>query len=158
MPKCRWSHCHHKGEEVSKEDAVLVGKSAYYHPDCYVEKKAIEGIVNAYVEHYDPNPIFPQLRAVINDIVFKKGVPATYVLYCIAYAIEHHIPLRSPMGIHYLTKSYEIKEAWDKKQKAKAAAEVKNTSFDVADGYTQEQGYNYQTKAKGFSSILGSAT
>ena len=158
MPKCRWSHCHHEGEEVSKENAVLIGRSTYYHPDCYAEKKAIEDIIEEYVNHYDPDPIFPHLRKVINNIVFNKGTSATYLLFCIRYAVENHITLHTPMGLYYLAKDYKIKEAWDRKQKVKAASEVNSISFEDAEGYGETQHYNYNTRSRGFGKILGSAT
>ena len=84
--KCRWSHCKHGGE-VDKSEAVQVG-SAYYHKDCYTEKKSIEDISAVYTERVDPNPIIPAIRKVINDLVFNKGYDAEYLLYAVKYCLD----------------------------------------------------------------------
>ena len=42
--------------EVDKDEAVKVG-IAYYHPQCYAEKEAIQKIIDVWHERVDPNPM-----------------------------------------------------------------------------------------------------
>lgn len=147
MVKCRYSHCKHESKDVLKDEAVSDGKS-YYHKDCYIEKETLKECIDVYVKNFESDPIFTQLRSVINDIVYNKGNEADFLLFALKYSASHKIPLRHIPGLYYIIKDNNIIKAWEK-EKSLAARDkvvVSNTNTE----------YNYvQRKTKGFADILG---
>lgn len=149
--KCGWTHCKHGGE-VDKENAVKKG-ARYFHPDCLREKDSINEIIKVYHERVDDHPIENFLRKTVNDLVFKDGNSAEFLLFALKYCLDHGWTLRSPNGLHYVAKDGISKKEWEKKKK-----EENNTVTQVT--IEGETNYNVNpiiniNKPTGFASILG---
>lgn len=146
--KCRWSHCKHGGE-VNKDDAVKDG-SAYYHADCYAEKKAIQDIIDLYHEKVDANPIENYLRKTVNDLIFKDGNAAEYLLFAFRYCLNNGWHLHTPSGLRYVAKDGTAKDAWNKKITRPVTVDFPTIKDDGGTSFT----YKPQ-KQTSFSDILG---
>lgn len=149
--KCRWTHCRHDSRELSKQDAILIGRNSYYHKDCYHEKETIEQVLTLYKEKIDPNPIWNYLRGVVNNLIFKNGNSADYVLFSLQYAVNHRFNIRNPAGLYYIAKNSEIEDAWKRR---KATSSIKKTEFIVEDDLSKVDGYSNSGKGKGFGAII----
>lgn len=110
--KCGWTHCKHGGE-VDKENAVKKG-ARYFHPDCLREKDSINEIIKVYHERVDDHPIENFLRKTVNDLVFKDGNSAEFLLFALKYCLDHGWTLRSPNGLRYVAKDGISKKEWEK--------------------------------------------
>ena len=122
--KCKYTHCKHPDVELPKEEMIRVG-NWYYHPDCYKEKETIQKIIDIYQKYFEENPIFTQLRSVINDIIYKKKVDSQFFLFAIIYAVNHHKVINHPPGLYYLVKNEEILAEWNRRQYSQLKKEVK---------------------------------
>ena len=156
--KCRWSHCRHGGE-VDRDLAVKEG-AAYYHPDCYAEKKAIQGIIDLYHERVDAAPIENYLRKTINDLIFKDGNTAEYLLFAFNYCLNNGWHLHTPSGLRYVAKDGTAKAAWNKKASIKASKEIQqqtknDTSIESEFDLDATPITSSVTNKNKFSSVLG---
>lgn len=136
--KCRYSNCKHESRELQKEDAVLSGRTTYYHKDCYEEMSLIKEIIDVYCNKVESDPVFTHLSKTVKDLVVNKGVDPHYLLFALNYAADnnfiHHIP-----GLRYIAKDEEIWKEYQKritkqyieseKQKQKQYIENKNRTF-----------------------------
>ena len=113
--KCKYSHCKHENREVLREESVSSG-NLYYHKDCYQEKETMKKCIDIYVKYFEDKPIFTQLRNVIDDIVYKKGYDAEYLLFALKYGALHRKPIKHPPGIYYLIKDDSIAKEWNKEK------------------------------------------
>lgn len=137
--KCRYQFCQHKNRELNKSEAV-VKNSGYYHEDCAQTQDQIKEIVDLFVKHINPNPVFTQLQSVIKNIVFKRGLGSDYLLFGLKYYIEHNIPLNYPQGLYYVVQNKNVaaayKQAQIKKEKQEHKIELKEegqtTHFNYA--------------------------
>lgn len=107
MVKCRYKYCKHESKELTKDDAVGVG-NAYYHADCYKEKKDKEEIVRLFLDYINPNTPVGFLRKVINKIIHEKEVPSEYLLFGLKYYIDHKIKLNYPAGLYYVIANKDV--------------------------------------------------
>ena len=128
--KCAYKHCKHGGE-VEKDQAVKVG-NRYYHADCLKEKETVKSIIDLYHEMVDPKPIENYLRKTVNDLIYKDGNDASFILFAIRFCLDNGWTLRSPGGLRYVAKDWKAKEAWKNKEMAKLSREIKiqMPSFD----------------------------
>ena len=149
--KCRWSHCKHDSKELKREDAVLSGKNAYYHADCFKEKETIQKILTTYQERVDAFPVWAQLRSIVNKIVFKQECDPEYLLFAMNYVLDNGGKLNTPMGLYYIIKDYKAKEAWERKRKQKQ----QQIDFVVEEDIKPTGEFNYSTRVSGFGKILG---
>lgn len=149
--KCRWKHCRYGGV-VDKKDAVKIG-GAYYHKDCYVEKKSIQSIIDIYKKEVDPEPIEKYLRRTINDLVFKCGNSAEFLLFAFRYCLDNGWTIKTPAGLRFVSKDGMAKAAWERKLKT----EADNVSQVKIDSVTNYEVTPLTTvkKQDGFASILG---
>lgn len=147
---CRFKNCIHESREIAKEEAVKVG-NLYYHEDCAKIKDDIALTIELFEKHINPNPVFVQLRAVINNIIFDRKVDSEFLVFALKYYIEKKIPLRYPQGLYYMVQNLEAKEAFDKKM----AEKFKNIKVDLSET-KEEVTFEYKPiKQKGFGDILG---
>ena len=144
---CRYSHCKHDDKKLLREEAEHSG-NAYYHKDCYEEIVTLRQCIDTYVNHFEKDPIFTQLRSVINDIVYNKGYDPFFLLFALEYASAHNIPLRHIPGLYYIVKNDEIKKAWDARQKY---VNRKNVVVENKDA----EYIHIPNKTKGFADIIG---
>lgn len=113
MHKCTFAHCLFGDHaDIPEGTEVKVGRS-FYHPECAKVKENIRQITDLFVEHINPNVIFPQLTRAINNIVFEKGIDSELLLFGLQYYIDHKIPLQYPGGLYYVVQCREmLKEYW----------------------------------------------
>ena len=156
--KCAYKYCQ-RGGNVSKSDAVKEG-TRYFHPECFKEKKTVAEIVNLYHERVDPHPIEAYLWRTVQDLVYKDGNNAEYLLFAFRYCLDHGWTLHTPGGLRYVAKDVSSKKAWDNIQDAKIREKVKK---DMEESSTVDmtnwnlptiQSTNKSNKQK-VSSILG---
>lgn len=146
---CRFNHCKHETKEINKDEAVKIG-AAYYHEDCAKNKKNIELTIKLFETYINTNPVYSQLRAVINNILFTKNVDSDFLVFALQYYIDHKIPLRYPQGLYYVIQNADAKQAFDKK----ASEKFKNVKIDLS--ATKENEFTHKTiKQKSFADILG---
>ena len=119
--KCRYSHCLHESKELNAEDAVKVGKSAYYHKDCCQTKENIAEIADTFVKRVDKNVAYPLLTKTINNIVFNKKVDSDIFSNVLDKASKDYTDKRE-------VKDYASKEDNSYASKTKCAKNVKDTS------------------------------
>lgn len=151
---CRWTHCQHENREVDRENAVSVNGKTWYHKDCFHQKETIDKILNLYQEKIDPNPIWNQLRGVVNNIVFKNGYSADYVLFALNRYIADGKRLNYPSGLYYVVKDKHYEDAWKKKEEKKKIADISSESFTAPDPSSNTDGHIYTVKTNGFGRIL----
>lgn len=147
---CRFKHCKHESKEIPREEAVKVG-TLFYHADCAKIKDNIALTIELFEKHINPNPVFVQLRAVINRIIFERNVDSDFLVFALKYYIEHKIPLRYPQGLYYVVQNQEAKAEFDKK----TAENYKNIKIDISEP-KEEVVFEFKPKKqKGFGDILG---
>ena len=149
---CRYQHCQHETRELLRDEAVRDGRS-YYHKDCFATREAMQKIVEFYVENFDKDPIFAQLKKICNELVFKKGYSPEYVLFTLQYAKKKSYNLHSPIGMYYLAKDYKIREAWEQHKLETAASKIVDYEFDIQNSYEKVEGYNV-SKNEGFGRVI----
>lgn len=111
--KCRYSHCLHSDREVSVEEAVLTGKSTYYHKDCYLYQQTIKEVRDFFIKNINTNAVYAQLNHVINDIVFNKGNEPELILFGMKYYMSHNMNLKYPQGLYYVVQNVEIQKKYE---------------------------------------------
>ena len=111
--KCRYSNCPYENKELNKEDAVKSG-NMYYHSDCFKTKEEIKKIIDLFVTHINPNPVYAQLQSTIKNIVFTKKLGSEFLLFGLQYYINHKIPLNYPQGLYYVVQNKEVIDAYNK--------------------------------------------
>lgn len=150
--KCRFTGCKHETKEVRREDAVKIG-TQYYHKDCYQTKLDIEETMTLFIQNVNPNVVVPQLRKVINTIVYEKGIESAVLLFGVKYYITHKINLNYPGGLYYVIQNKEMLKEYDRlyrKKEVKAASEIRNEESTPEVTFTHRA-----TKVKSFADILG---
>lgn len=152
--KCRYSHCLHESKELNAEDAVKVGKSAYYHKDCCQTKENIAEIADIFVKRVDKNVAYPLLTKTINNIVFNKKVDSDFLLFALKYHLDHGRPLNYPQGMYYILSNEDMKKDYMIMQSKKIRKEQESMNTIVEENKL-ETSFAYKTKKKsGFESIL----
>lgn len=146
--KCKYSSCMHNSKEINREDAICVGKQ-YYHKDCYQTKEDIKKIIDLFIKHVNPNPVYSQLQSVIKNIIFKRKISSGYLLFGLQYYISHNLPLNYPQGLYYVIQNKDVKKEYDKIINSKN----KKISVNIED--STDFGFEYKpTKQVGFEDIL----
>lgn len=148
--KCTYKYCSHTDKNLPVEEAILVGRSTYYHPKCNKENEEIKEIIDLFKKYIDPYVVFSQLRNVINNIVYDKCLGAEYLLFALKFAIKTKINLKHAMGLHYIIGYENIQNAY-KKMKADS---VRN---NMATTNTINNDVEFTTKPtviNGFGSVL----
>lgn len=112
--KCRWKHCKYGGE-VDKDEAVKVG-IAYYHPQCYAEKEAIQKIIDVWHERVDPNPMEAILRKSVNDLILNQNVDGDFLLFALNYCLDNKWNIRNPFVLKAVSKDTKAIKAWEEEQ------------------------------------------
>jgi len=153
--KCKYSHCKHKTKEIPKGEEILVGKSSYYHQDCYEEIETIKNIIDTYVKKVDSHPIMSLLRKVINEIIYKHNVDANFLLFALNYCIDQGWNIRYPQGLYYVVKNKEANQKWKQMISSEYKSRIKKMKNDMKDINEEENTFEYRMqKAVGFDDIL----
>lgn len=148
LMKCRYTHCRHPSDLKPPEEMKKGGGSVYYHPECYKERETINKIVSYYTENIDERVTIAQLRSVINNIIFKKGVSADELLFGIMYTHKSGKNINSPMGLHYIVSNRRIRHEYEKEK-------AEQTKFD-ADKVAVKEDVQFTVKPqhKGFENVF----
>ena len=152
--KCRWKHCKYGGE-VDKDKAVKVG-IAYYHPECYAEREAIQKIIDTWHERIDANPMEAMLRKMVNDLVLKQNVDAEFLLFALNYCLDHGWKLHYPAGLKAVSKDIKAHGAWEAQRNKvyTRGLRAKTSLYDDAP-LDMDTSFEYKPqKAVGFDDIL----
>jgi len=145
--KCKYAKCLRSDKKVKAEDAVKVG-SSYYHQDCHTQLTQIKEIIDLFQKYINPNPVYAQLRKVINTIVFDKNIGSDLLLFGVKYYIEKKIPLNYPQGLYYVIQNKEMKSAYHKWKAKKDEIKIEITE-DSGVEFTHKP-----TKQKGLEDIF----
>lgn len=161
--KCRFSHCEHPDKLILYDDVVKSG-SSYWHKDCYEISQTIQEIIKCYVENISNTVVMSLLRKTINTLIFEKlhdkNLPkcksdllaARYLLFAVKFAVSNHIPLKSPLGMHYLIDNHKIKEAWKKKNDIETKKQV---SAKIDFSATKQTTFSVKNNVSGFDALFG---
>ena len=136
--KCKYAHCKHESRELSPEEEVQYG-NGYWHQDCLSESLAIRQIIDLFSTKCNKNVVMSQLRHVINEIVYNRGVEARMLLFGIQHYLQHHWKLNYPGGLYYVIQSKDVLAEWNKQ----SVKEMK-TNFTVDD---DNNGRKYEFKS-----------
>ena len=148
--KCRYSHCKHPDDTRPPDEMVQGGRGSYYHPECFEEKETINKIVDYYVHKIDERVTMGQLRGVINNIIFKKGVPAKELFFDIKYTHESGRKINSPLSLHYIITNKKVQHEYKKYLEST----VKNVDMSEV-AVKEEVTTNYKPiQNKGFDDIF----
>lgn len=100
---CGYNHCLHHGKKVKASEAVVVGDK-HYHWDCMETKQKIKECVDTYMQNIDDKTKYPVVTKVINNLVFKNGVPVDFVLKNISSSKSYYLnkPVYTLYGIRKL--------------------------------------------------------
>lgn len=151
--KCRYKYCKHGSRDLDRNEAVLIGKSTYYHKDCFKESRTIDKIIDTFATRVEPDPVFAALRKIVNNIVIKDKVDAEYLLFALNFAADHKM-IKHPPGLYYIAKNDRIKKEWNKLKTAEFMREEKNKKQQYINSTTRE--FNYKPpKQKTISSMFG---
>ena len=140
--KCAYSHCKHKQDPVHVgSDDCVEENGKYYHPDCLREKNDIAEIIDFWYKEIDKDVVFNQLRRVIDQLVYNRGVDAGFILYAIKKKAKY---LNYPAGIFYAIGDKRLKADWKivreaEKLKAVKKASEKATKIEPAFQYVEKE-------------------
>ena len=150
LVKCRYTHCKHKDDLRPPDEMVQGGRGTYYHPDCAEERDTINQIVDYYCNNVDDRVTISQLRSVINNIIFKKGVPAKELLFDLKYTHESGRKINSPLTLHYIITNKKVQHEY-KKHLESAVTNFDNKEVKVK----EETKVTYKpSNSKGFTDIF----
>lgn len=116
--KCRYNHCQ-LGGEVSREEAVKVGK-CYYHQECYEEKELKAKIVQNYYDQFQTKEPIQAVRKAINKYIHEDDFAPHFILF----VLNEDIKLNSMFGLIYYLNYPIFHEKYNKLQ-------ARLTTFDA---------------------------
>ena len=123
--KCGYSKCKHDGIVNTDSDDCVEENGKYYHRDCLREKNAIAEIIDFWYREIDEDVVFNQLRRVIDQLVYQRGMDASYILFAIKKRAKF---LNYPSGIYYAVGDKRLKADWRILHEAEILKEVKAKS------------------------------
>lgn len=106
---CGYSHCKHGGVVDTQSDEYIEDNGKFYHMDCYSEKRAFSEIIDFWYREIDEDVVFNQLQRVLQELIYKRGLEAEYVLYAIKKKAQF---LNYPSGIYYAVGDKRLKANW----------------------------------------------
>ena len=150
--KCAWSHCRHNNI-ISENEQYVKKSSKYYHFACDCERENINKSIILFTENVNDQVVMSQLRGIINNLIFKQGFEAEYVVFAIKYAIEHpELKLMYPQGLHRICKDQNILNLWKKKQ---ADDMLRGQSINLQEIEEHKIEYNFTKKKRSVSDLFG---
>lgn len=151
--KCGFKHCQHESCEVLQDEAVKVG-GRYMHKDCAKISNNMTKVRDIYYEEISKTVVVKQLVSVINNLVLKKNVDSSYLLFALNHAISAKIPIKSPYGLHYLIDNQNIKKLWNTKQSQIIAKKIREDTEDCIEVKSPSTFSYSAEKNTGFGGIL----
>lgn len=141
--RCDYAKCEFCSDE-SNNDFIKI-KNKKYHKACYDTKNDILEIRDLFVEYINKNVVFSNLMAVINNIIFNKGISSDYLKFALKFYIQHKIPLNYPQGLYYVIQNKAVKTAYDK---SKAEIIKKDILPKVEIGLNIDKTYEHKVQKK----------
>ena len=126
---CGYSHCKHGGVVDTQSDECIEDNGKFYHMDCYSEKRAFSEIIDFWYREIDEDVVFNQLQRVLQELIYKRGLEAEYVLYAIKKKAQF---LNYPSGIYYAVGDKRLKANWRIIREAERLKLVKEASKKTA--------------------------
>ena len=126
---CGYSHCKHGGVVDTQSDECIEDNGKFYHMDCYSEKRAFSEIIDFWYREIDEDVVFNQLQRVLQELIYKRGMEAEYVLYAIKKKAQF---LNYPSGIYYAVGDKRLKANWRIIREAERLKLVKEASKKTA--------------------------
>ena len=126
---CGYSHCKHGGVVDTQSDEYIEDNGKFYHMDCYSEKRAFSEIIDFWYREIDEDVVFNQLQRVLQELIYKRGMEAEYVLYAIKKKAQF---LNYPSGIYYAVGDKRLKANWRIIREAERLKLVKEASKKTA--------------------------
>lgn len=139
--KCAFSKCCHETKDILRTEAVFDGKK-YYHPDCLKTKEDIAKIIDLFATQVNPNVVFAQLRRVVNNIIFDRGIESGLLLYGIQWYIDHRRNLTYPQGLYYVVQNADVQKSYAKRKSIampKKVVELRDDDNNVEFSFQQQQ-------------------
>lgn len=149
LVKCRYNHCPHPDDLRPPEEMVKGKGCYYYHKECAHERDMITKIVDYYLENVDNRVTVAQLRSVVNNIVFKKKVPADELFFYIWHTKNTNGKINSPYTLHYMITNKKLQNEYHKYLESKKPV-VEIDRIAVAEEVT----YTSKSKDSGFGGIF----
>lgn len=147
---CGSAHCLHESKVFKDDDeTVTVGKKTY-HTDCWETQEQIAKVCDLFYRKINNNVVFGNLRSIVNEIVYIRGISPDVLYFGINYYLNNHIPLNYPAGLFYVIQNKKMLAAYNKTKVKKLNYKFEVETTDTGSKYQ----YNPQTKNSGFSSIL----
>ena len=150
---CRYAKCKHNSKELPKEEAVKIG-AAYYHKDCAKIKEDVETVVMLFINNVNPNTIVPQLRKVVNNIIFDKGIDSDFLVFALRYYIDNKYTLNYPGGLYYVIQNKTVLNAYASKIKKEQAIALQKANVQHIEEPKEQFTYT-PTRQRSFTDILG---
>lgn len=149
LVKCRYCHCKHPEDRRPPEEMIRGNGFTYYHAECAKERDLINRIVEYYTTNVDDRVTIAQLRSVVNNIIFKKKVPAEELLFDLTYVHQHGSKINSPYSLHYIISNKKVQNEYKKYLETKAPI------IDISSIETSEETqFIYNKKKTGFGDIF----
>lgn len=149
---CAYTHCKHESQKINiKEEEYEVDNNRYFHPDCKHEKDTVLEIIDYWCKNIDENVVFSRLRRIVDDIVYKYGYEADYVLFALKKKARF---LNYPPGLFYAIKDKTVKADYEHEKKLKAFHESQKKKVEIQK--TEEPSFTFKTDGKKtFGDIFG---
>lgn len=165
--RCRYPKCSklHESTELLKNDAITMGGSRYYHPDCYHIMQTVNQIRDTFIKNINPTMTGKQigmLVSTINSIVFDKKVDIDFLKFALEYFIQYKPgKLNYAPGLHYIIQDKDVINAWKKYSEQKIRKEFKELAGDndnkkPIDELDLDNSFIYKPQnTRSFADILG---
>lgn len=148
--KCRATHCLHETKDFLPDDDIVEVGNCGYHRDCYNTISDIKEVIDIFSTKINKYVVFSELRKVINNIVYTRGIESGMLLFGIKYYVERCIPLNYPQGLYYVVQNKNVQEQY---QKMKAEQKIQGYKFEAA--VDEPKPFTYKSsKAKSFSDVM----
>lgn len=160
---CRYKKCPYgKKIDIDKEEYRLIGKSMYYHKDCYKNKQKdnekdeqtksdFQYIKNQWLLNIDHNLTYSNLFKCLNELI-SQGISSQYLVFTMDYVVKHKLNLKYPNGFKYYVNKDEIKNAYKKQQILNSG--VKKVNEFVAIDKFDTPKFSVKSEPKGFGNIF----
>lgn len=141
--QCRCPNCLHGGI-INKDvdEFVRIGKSNYYHSDCYKAMNTSQQVVDKQERELktfkkvwyekinkttDPDELEKMLQGYLS-----RGVSSEQLLFTLTYVVGHRFSLHRPHGFTFYIDMVEIKDAYLRKKQQERIAIALKRSNDAA--------------------------
>lgn len=148
--KCVYTHCPRNGIIDSGDYVEMNGK--FYHQECRKEMDCISEIKDIWYQNVNNDQsVFPQFIRTLNTILYKKHVPAEYLLFALKRKYQY---LKHPGGLYYIINDEKIRADYDREKSRRI---VDSEAFKKIKVHAADEP-DFKSKGRndlGFSDIFG---